>query len=330
MEGSRLFGRLAVGTACAVLGLRRLRRRRSTRRRRRTPASPTSSTARRRARTRRSTSGSSPPARSISRGRHREGGQGQATLEHDERRDSTSARRRSAPTGTPVKPFGDAVFRIQYTVQNTPTSTRNGGVMIRSPEIRYTCPDPTTGAPAQCASTNNDVLPKKPVGFNFDVCPGAIPLCGLTAPAPSTTYTWAGASGPFPPPASTPAATARARRRPASTTSRNLAGTGPLTVNGNANNHQHWTQVYCGHEIQINETLTGGGPQPSTDPIKTGSVYGFRNLNAQQSRHERAPGQGRLARVRDPHDRPAVHGPGRRQDDQPVRQLDPEDRVAQR
>ena len=34
----------------------------------------------------------------------------------------------------------------------------------------------------------------------------------------------------------------------------------PLTTNGNANNHQHWTQVYCGHEIQINESLTGGDP----------------------------------------------------------------------
>ena len=54
-------------------------------------------------------------------------------------------------------------------------------------------------------------------------------------------------------------------------------------VNANANNHQHWTQVYCGHEIQINESLTGGGPNPSSDPIKTGSVYGFRNLNAKQS-----------------------------------------------
>ena len=63
----------------------------------------------------------------------------------------------------------------------------------------------------------------------------------------------------------------------------NLAGTGPLTHGTNANNHQHWTQVFCGHEIQINETLSGGGPQPSSDPIKTGSVYGFRNLNAKQS-----------------------------------------------
>ena len=33
-----------------------------------------------------------------------------------------------------------------------------------------------------------------------------------------------------------------------------------FTTNGNANNHQHWTQVYCGHEIQINETLTGNNP----------------------------------------------------------------------
>ena len=59
--------------------------------------------------------------------------------------------------------------------------------------------------------------------------------------------------------------------------------TQPLTTNTNAVNGQHWTQVYCGHEIQINESLTGTGPLGGSDPIKTGSVYGFRNLNAQQS-----------------------------------------------
>ncbi len=59
---------------------------------------------------------------------------------------------------------------------------------------------------------------------------------------------------------------------------------GTLTHNGNADNHQHWTQVACGHEVQINETLTGTGPLGGSDPIKTGSIYNFRNLNAQQSR----------------------------------------------
>ncbi len=43
-----------------------------------------------------------------------------------------------------------------------------------------------------------------------------------------------------------------------------------------------------------------------------------------------AAGQGRVAHDGDPHDRPAVHGPGRRRDHQPVRQLDPQDRLAQR
>ena len=187
---------------------------------------------------------------------------------------SSSAPRRSAPTGTRSSAFGDAVFQLQYTVQNTPESTRNGGVMIRTPEVRYT------------GATTDEVLAQKPTGFNFDLCPGALAICGRDTPAPSTTYAWAGADGPFPPAhptrRSTPAPTApgaRVRR-----TSRNLAGTGPLTHNGNANNHQHWTQVYCGHEIQINETLTGGGPLGGADPIKTGSIYGFRNLNAKQSR----------------------------------------------
>ena len=130
-------------------------------------------------------------------------------------------------------------------------------------------------------ATTADVLAQKPTGFNYDLCPGALALCGRSTPAESTTYTWEGADGPFAPPGEYSGAYC-ARSGEESVT--NLAGTGPLTHGGNANNHQHWTQVYCGHEIQINESLTGGGQRPSSDAIKTGSVYGFRNLNAQQSR----------------------------------------------
>ncbi len=185
----------------------------------------------------------------------------------------------------PVRPLGDVVLRLKYTVEDIPTSTRNGGIMIRSPEVRYT------------GATNNEVLAQKPIGYNFDVCPAALVVCNRTTPAPSTEYFWEGADGPFPPAsdASDPpflysgpycarASNSFAPDPAFNHNVTNLAGTGPLTTNGNANNHRHWTQVYCGHEIQINETLTGGGPNPSTDPIKTGSVYGFRNLNAQQSK----------------------------------------------
>ena len=168
----------------------------------------------------------------------------------------------------PVRPLGDAVIKLQYTVQDTPEATRNGGVMIRSPEIRYD------------GATTADVLAQKPTGFNYDLCPGALALCGRTTPAASTTYQWEGADGPFPPPGEYSGAYC-ARSGAENVTS--LDGVDPLDHGGNANNHQHWTQVFCGHEIQINETLTGGGPQPSGDPIKTGSVYGFRNLNAKQS-----------------------------------------------
>jgi hypothetical protein len=190
----------------------------------------------------------------------------------------------------PEKAFGDAVFRIQFTVQpdvGAVISTRNGGVMIRSPEIRYSCPDPAnpTGAPIACPTNNGNAatLALKPTGFNYDLCPAALPICGRDTPAPSTTYTWAGASGPFPPPGSYSGGYC-ARQTAAGVYDVNGLNGNPLAVNGNANNHQHWTQVYCGHEIQINETLTGGGPQPSSDAIKTGSVYGFRNLNAQQAK----------------------------------------------
>jgi hypothetical protein len=175
----------------------------------------------------------------------------------------------------PVRPFGNAVIKLQYTVQDTPAATRNGGVMIRSPEVRYTGAD------------NNAVLAQKPTGYSYELCPGALPVCGRLEPAASTTYSWAGADGPFPPAsnASDPPFTYTGPycARPGAHNVTNLAGTGPLTTNNNANNHQHWTQVFCGHEIQINESLNGGGPEPSTDPIKTGSVYGFRNLNSKQS-----------------------------------------------
>jgi hypothetical protein len=198
-----------------------------------------------------------------------EGGQGAATLNTTNGAIDVGP----SPFGAywyPVKPFGDAVFRIQYTVQDTPTSTRNGGVMIRSPEIRY------TGANA------TETLAQKPTGLNFDVCPGAIPLCERTTPAPSTTYKWEGSTSNFPP-AYEYTGGYCARQTPAGVYNVNGLNGQPLSTGGNANNHQHWTQVFCGHEIQINETLTGGGPQPSSDPIKTGSVYGFRNLNAKQS-----------------------------------------------
>jgi hypothetical protein len=38
-----------------------------------------------------------------------------------------------------------------------------------------------------------------------------------------------------------------------------------------------WVAVNCGHEIQINDSLTG-------DPRKTGSIYGFGDIGAEQAR----------------------------------------------
>ena len=217
-----------------------------------------------------------------------EGGQGQATLDPVEGSFLVGA----SPFGAywyPVKAFGDAVFRLQYTVQNTEIATRNGGVMIRTPEVRYSCPD-ANGAPASCSTANNNAatLALKPAGFNYSICPGVInpaignPLCTLTTPAASQTYTWQGAPGPFPAPGTYQGGYC-ARQTTAGVYDVNGLNGNALTVNGNANNHQHWTQVYCGHEIQINETLTGTCAVCGSDPIKTGSVYGFRNLNAQQS-----------------------------------------------
>ncbi len=39
------------------------------------------------------------------------------------------------------KQFGDVVFRIRYQIEDTPTATPNGGVMVRAPEFRCTGAD---------------------------------------------------------------------------------------------------------------------------------------------------------------------------------------------
>jgi hypothetical protein len=172
----------------------------------------------------------------------------------------------------PVKPLGDVVVRLEYMWPAIQGATPNGGVMVRFPDPRYT-------------GTMTEVLAQKPTGYNYDLCPSAAPaFCGLPEPAPSTTYSWAGGDGPYPPAsdASDPpflySGAYCARNGPNNVT--NLAGTGPAVNGSNANNHQHWLSVYCGHEIQVNESLQ----VPGTDSIKTGSAYGFANLNAKQAR----------------------------------------------
>jgi 3-keto-disaccharide hydrolase len=170
----------------------------------------------------------------------------------------------------PVRPLGDVVVRLEYMWPDTPTATPNGGVMVRFPEPRY-------------SGTTEQVLAQKPTGYNYDVCPSAAPaFCGLPAPAPSTTYQWdGGGDGPYPPSFEYSGAYC-ARNGPNNVT--NLAGTGPAVNGSNANNHEHWLSVYCGHEIQINEALQ----IPGSDAVKTGSMYGFANINAKQARnHER-------------------------------------------
>src|SRR5215207_4228861 len=140
----------------------------------------------------------------------------------------------------PVRALGDVVVKLDYMVEDTPTSTPNGGVMVRFPELRY-------------AGTTAEVLAQKPTGYNYDLCPGAAPsFCGLPQPAPSTTYDWQGGDLPFPPPFRYEGSYC-ARNGTNNVT--NIAGTFPAPTGSNANNHQHWLSVYCGHEIQINEAL---------------------------------------------------------------------------
>ncbi len=171
----------------------------------------------------------------------------------------------------PVRPLGDVVVRLEYLWPAG--ATPNGGVMVRFPEPRY-------------VGTTEEVLAQKPTGYNYDLCPGAAPsFCGLPEPAPSTTYRWHGGDLPFPPPFRYEGSYC-ARNGVNNVT--NIAGTFPAPTGGNANNHQHWLSVYCGHEIQINEALQ----IPGSDAVKTGSMYGFANLNAKQARNDERQQQG--------------------------------------
>jgi hypothetical protein len=172
----------------------------------------------------------------------------------------------------PVRALGDVVVRLEYMWPTDPAATPNGGIMVRFPDPRY-------------VGSTAEVLAQKPTGYNYDLCPSAAPaFCGLPQPAPSTTFSWKGGDGPYPPAsnASDPPFLYEgaycARNGPNNVT--NLAGTGPAVNGSNANNHQHWLSVFCGHEIQVNESLQ----VPGTDGIKTGSAYGFANLNAKQAR----------------------------------------------
>jgi hypothetical protein len=83
------------------------------------------------------------------------------------------------------------------------------------------------------------------------------------------TYDWLGASGPFPPPktyASDPSHPRSAFRTHCGRT-------------GRAQTNPAWLAIYCGQEVQINDSPDGG----TIDPKKTGSFYNFADIDAVQS-----------------------------------------------
>lgn len=59
----------------------------------------------------------------------------------------------------------------------------------------------------------------------------------------------------------------------------------PTTFNGEEQNNAAWIAVNCGHEVQINDSPDGG----TFDPRKTGSIYGFADLD---SAHSHPTGKG--------------------------------------
>ncbi|WP_028660432.1 3-keto-disaccharide hydrolase [Nocardioides insulae] len=54
----------------------------------------------------------------------------------------------------------------------------------------------------------------------------------------------------------------------------------PTTFNGSETGNLSWIAVNCGHEIQINDSPETGG----NDPRKTGSIYGFADLDLAAAR----------------------------------------------
>lgn len=54
----------------------------------------------------------------------------------------------------------------------------------------------------------------------------------------------------------------------------------PTTFNGNETGNLSWIAVNCGHEVQINDSPETG----SNDPRKTGSIYGFADLDLDAAR----------------------------------------------
>lgn len=144
------------------------------------------------------------------------------------------------------KDFGDAIFRIDYRdVRTATTGYSNGGIMVGFPAGQICAPlYPTTPA-----CTSQVAAQDRPSTWSYD---------------------WAGLPGPFP---------------PAQTYTNDPSLGDPASGRGHAcgqigaaRSTSAWVAVYCGNEVQVNDS-----PDPpgfGGDPIKTGSVYNMRDLDA--------------------------------------------------
>jgi hypothetical protein len=144
------------------------------------------------------------------------------------------------------KDFGDAVFRIDYRDVRTNTSGySNGGIMVGFPAEQICTPL----YPVTPACTTQVAWQDRPATWSYD---------------------WPGLPGPFPP-AQTYANDPALGDPP--------SGLGHACGQiGTARTNTAWVAVYCGNEIQVNDS-----PDPPAfggDPIKTGSVYNMRDLDA--------------------------------------------------
>jgi hypothetical protein len=151
------------------------------------------------------------------------------------------------------KDFGDAIFRIDYRdVRTAVTGYSNGGVMVGFP-ADYIC---------------SPLYPDSPA------CTYHVPY---TERPEAWVYDWPGMPGPFPPAQTYANDWTLGHDNP-------VLGDIPTGMGNScgrirsARTSEPWVAVYCGNEVQINDSPDA--PAYTGDPIKTGSLYNMRDLNA--------------------------------------------------
>ncbi len=243
---------------------------------------------------------------------------GPGDAEHDDGRRSTSAPRRSAPTGTRSRRSATPCSASSTRSRTRRRPRRNGGVMIRSPEIRYTGANTTRDARPEADRLQLRRLPGRDRAVRSDDAGGRRPPTSGRVRRSNL------------PPAFEYTGGYCARQTAAGVY--NVNGTQRPAADGQRQREQPPALDAGRLRPRDPDQRVADRRRPAALERPDQDGLGLRLPQPQREAvgHVQAPRQGRLARDGDPHDRPAVHGPDRRRGHQPVRQLDPEDRLPRR